>query len=367
MLRDLSHKDTAILKGMAISAIIFHDFIHWISPVRENEFTFDPSRFRIFLQTVPHPELAVQAVFSFFGHFGVQIFIFLSAYGLAKSHWDKPEPWAAFMWGRCKKLYPMFGLVIVPWMLLLAVASSPIQVLKDVAPKILLMLAGLSNFWPGYGLPPVGPWWFIPFILQFYAIWFFLRKLTIKFGWPGLLVLSIACLIIAYGTGPFLDRWSINLFESPIGHMPELCLGIVAARFPLRINAPVAFLAGALVLLGSLYSVLWPLTFISATVAMLWIYLKMRGTFLSCEPLEWIGRYSPLIFLVNGIVRLFFLPLATSPLSQLIWGCVSAATSFIVAATMHELLFRPRQPRGRTTGSGAQWKARSAGLSGMNE
>jgi hypothetical protein len=39
---------------------------------------------------------------------------------------------------------------------------------------------------PGLGLPPVRPWWFIPFIMPFYAIWPMLRRLTNKFGWPGL-------------------------------------------------------------------------------------------------------------------------------------------------------------------------------------
>ena len=88
MLRDLDLKDTSILKGLAISAIVLHNYFHVVSPVHQNEFTFDPARFQVFLHTVARPELATQAVFSFFGHFGVQIFIFLSAYGLTKSHWD---------------------------------------------------------------------------------------------------------------------------------------------------------------------------------------------------------------------------------------------------------------------------------------
>ena len=82
MLSDHDIHDTAILKCLAITAIVFHNFFHFVSPARENEFTFDPVRFRLFLEAVRQPSLATQAVFSFFGHFGVQIFIFLSAYGL---------------------------------------------------------------------------------------------------------------------------------------------------------------------------------------------------------------------------------------------------------------------------------------------
>src|SRR5579862_1120412 len=117
MLQDLDRRDTAVLKGLAITAIVLHNYFHLVSRVDQNEFTFDPGRFRVLLQMAPHPEMAIQAFFSFFGHFGVQIFVFLSAYGLSKSCWDRPEPWATFVWGRVKKLYPMFGLVVLPWII----------------------------------------------------------------------------------------------------------------------------------------------------------------------------------------------------------------------------------------------------------
>ena len=197
-----------------------------------------------------------------------------------------------------------------------------------------------ENILPGYGLPPVGPWWFIPFIIQFYAIWPLLRKLTGRFGWQGLLMLSIMCLIITYGTNLFLGQPSINLLLTPLGRMPVLCLGIVAARYSLRLNGPLALSACGLVVLGSFNVALWPLVSASATIAILWTYLKFRRTLRTYRVLEWIGRYSLVIFLVNGIVRIPFLPLARSPQSQLLFGCLSAAVSFTVAALVHELMPR---------------------------
>jgi peptidoglycan/LPS O-acetylase OafA/YrhL len=158
LLRDLDKKDTAILKGLAISAIVFHNFFHVIGTVRENEFTFDPARFGVFLQAVVHPSTAIQSLFAFYGHLGVQIFIFLSAYGLAKSHWNDPASWSSFMWSRVKKLYPMFGLVVLFWAVLAAIYVGPIWVIRDAGPGLLFMLAGISNILPGLGLPPVGPW-----------------------------------------------------------------------------------------------------------------------------------------------------------------------------------------------------------------
>src|SRR3954471_4778990 len=163
-LDSLDKKDTAILKALAILAIVFHNFFHIAVKVRENEFDFNSDRFGVFLQTVVHPSLAIQALFAFYGHYGVQIFIFLSAYGLAKAHWDDPASWHSFMRSRVKKLYPMFILAVVFWALLVLIHFGNFDPIRVEAPGLILMLAGVSNIAPGLGLPPVGPWWFIPFI-----------------------------------------------------------------------------------------------------------------------------------------------------------------------------------------------------------
>ncbi len=219
VLKELDHKDAAILKGIAISAIVFHNFFRLFGPAYENEFSFDSSRFPIFLQQFVHPATAIQAFFTFFGHYGVQVFIFLSAYGLAKTHWDDSEPWSSFMWSRVRKLYPMFLLAIAFWAVLAVIQVGPLWVIKDAAPKLLLMLAGISTILPGQGFPVIGPWWFIPFIMQFYAIWPLLRKLTKRFGWEGLIALSIVCYFIAHFANPTLAHWSINLGATPIWRM----------------------------------------------------------------------------------------------------------------------------------------------------
>src|SRR5512146_540068 len=105
MLSDLDFRDVTALKGLAISAIVFHNYFHLINPAHENEFDFDPMRFRVLLETIVHPSLLIQTLFSFFGHFGVQVFIFLSAYGITKKYWDDRQTWTAFMRGRIRKLY----------------------------------------------------------------------------------------------------------------------------------------------------------------------------------------------------------------------------------------------------------------------
>ncbi len=342
MIVDLDKRDTVVLKGIAISAIVFHNFYHFISPVRQNEFSFHPELFWILLKSLHDPILAIEGLIAFFGHYGVELFIFLSAYGLAKSHWNDTTPWGRFLWGRIAKLYPVFGLAVLPWLFTIMLYNGPIQVLRIYGAKLLWMTAGVSNLVPGCGLPPVGPWWFIPFIVQFYALWPLLRRLTIRFGPSSLWTLAALSPILIYLVNPWLTQWSMSLLAMPIGHLPELYFGILAARFPIRLNAPIVLAAAADLILGGIYRLLWPLTFISALIVALSIYLAMRPVLGRSRLLQRIGKYSLLMFLFNGIVRWEFLPYSTSPLRGLLLGCVSAVTTFALAALIQEFLM----PRG---------------------
>ena len=83
----ISKEQTNLIKGIGILLIIFHNYFHWVSPSPgENEFIFSVASvkktFSIFSNS---PLDSVNVIFSFFGHYGVQLFIFISAYGLTKS------------------------------------------------------------------------------------------------------------------------------------------------------------------------------------------------------------------------------------------------------------------------------------------
>jgi hypothetical protein len=81
-----------VLKGIAILAIVLHNYFHMLwGAVGENEFDFEPGRLRSFISAVGEPDRLIQAFFSYFGHYGVLLFIFLSAYGLAIAHWQPPN------------------------------------------------------------------------------------------------------------------------------------------------------------------------------------------------------------------------------------------------------------------------------------
>ena len=331
MLCDLDKRDTIVLKGLAISAIVFHNYFHLVTPVQPNEFWFDQTAFTSFQEAVKHPAFTIQALFSFFGQYGVQVFVFLTAFGLAKSYWEDTSKWSTFIWSRVKKLYPMFALAILCWLVLAGTQVSLWNAIRESGPAIVCTLAGISNLLPAHYRLPIGPWWFIPFILQFYAIWPFMRRLTARFEWQGLLTLAIVSLVLTHFASPIFAWSGINLMETPIGHMRGLCLGIAAARYPIRIDIPLAVSALVVLLLGNIYELVWPLTFLAALIVILFLYVRMRASLRNSAVLQVIGHYSMLLFLWNGIVRVPFVSLAKGPLSQLALGCISAAITFGIA------------------------------------
>lgn len=309
MLLHLTRNDTLVLKGIAILAIVLHNFFHLLGPVRENEFSFDAARFQAFLSTVQDPGQSVQAIFAYLGHFGVQVFIFLSAYGLARRYWDEPVG-LLFIWSRVKKIYPPLVVAVVTWLLFVGFQSGagPLRLLSQQGTHLALMFAGVSNLWPGLDLPPVGPWWFIPFIIQWYCLWSLVRRFAIRSGVRGLLTLAGGGLLVTAAANPSLSRWNINLLETPIGHMPELCFGILAARSRVRFGAGSLLLAGAVFLAANLSARLWMLSFASALFLAIGAYIRCGSILRYIAPgLAYVGGASLEIFLINGFVRLPFL------------------------------------------------------------
>jgi peptidoglycan/LPS O-acetylase OafA/YrhL len=299
-------RDTAALKTIGILAIVLHNYYHSLPhAVIENEFGFVPAHFPRFLATVVDPRQTFQTLFSYLGHFGVQVFIFLSAYGLALKYWQTPS-WAGFVWSRIRKLYPMFFLAVALWLLLRLIeyGTGFPAFLWDQTDDLVLTTLAIINLVPGYGLPPVGPWWFLPFIVQCYCLWPALAAFTRRTGTVGLMVLSAACVTLTIVAGQFLTHhWGLDLVETPLGHMPELCLGIACARYGVRVGPVSALVAAGVFLLGNLQAAFWPLTFVSALVMLLFGYQLIARAIRKTRVIEWVADISMPLFFVNGFMR----------------------------------------------------------------
>lgn len=109
MTSNFSKRDTSIMKGFAIICIVFHNYFRWLYPSPgENEFNCSPGNVdRLFEMLGQQPGEFINLLFSYFGHYGVQLFIFVSGFGLATSMMRQPVGWGSFMLHRMKKLYPL--------------------------------------------------------------------------------------------------------------------------------------------------------------------------------------------------------------------------------------------------------------------
>jgi len=311
----LDKVDTNLYKGIAILLIVIHNFMHLFPKPKQNEFEFNLNRTLDFIWLLANePENLLRGSFSFFGHFGVQIFIFLSAYGLAKKYSASELKWLPFIQDRILKIYPMFLLAIVTWLLITGWFIGghgffgPIKILYWNVENLLYKLLLISNFIPGNALKVVGPWWFIPFIFQFYFAFPILHRLYNKFGEKILLVIaimSIALTILLQG-----KIGNLNIYFTILGHLPEFCLGMYLAQKQsdgIKIPTILIFATLLIFLAGNINKSFWYVNHISFLVLALSVFSllipKIHARAHLRKFLMFFGYLSMPLFLVNGFLR----------------------------------------------------------------
>ena len=307
----LSKEQTAILKGVGILFIVLHNFFHNLTPViGENEFTFSPEIFRDFYQTLRmSPENGIRLVFGYFGHYGVEIFIFFSTYGLTRKYHLKPIVISQFLIDRIDKIYLSFLLCVAVYILLGLVkaefmTSDKVLYWDSLLWKVLLV----SSFIPGQALMPVGPWWFMPFIFQVYAFYPWLLKRYQHQGYKFLILVSLTALLAESQINPYLIVRHLNMNQTVFGHLSVLCLGLFFATQD-RIKIPVLYAGLSLILfvLGNFNIYAWIISNITFTVvalatsASLFRFLLHHACIARC--LLFFGNISFPLFMVNGFLR----------------------------------------------------------------
>ncbi|WP_331350755.1 acyltransferase family protein [Cellvibrio sp. UBA7671] len=311
--QELGKKDLLILKGIAITLIVFHNFMHLLPSPRENEFYFDPGRiFLLFDLILSEPENSAVFLFSYFGHFGVQVFVFVSAYGLTKKMLSENIKYWYFIFSRLKKIYPAFLLAILFWATYTSIyrfhSFDPLKIIIEHQTNLLLRLSLLSNFVPGKALIPVGPWWFLSFIFQLYIIFPLLLKCTCRYGTQFLIAITLLALTVVISFNANIK--GVPLFFTVIAHIPVICLGIYLAKndssaikIPYLI-IPVAFVAFSL---GNVYLLFWYTSHLFFLILLLAAIIpllpKIQTSFTTNKILIFMGTYSMPLFLVNAFLR----------------------------------------------------------------
>ena len=88
----LTRAECNALRGVAIIGIFLHNFCHWLPGIiRENEYLFNADNVSALRGVMASPDWNLPLhLLSFFGHYGVPMFLFLSAYGLVMKYEMRP-------------------------------------------------------------------------------------------------------------------------------------------------------------------------------------------------------------------------------------------------------------------------------------
>ncbi|MFA6037158.1 MAG: acyltransferase [Legionellales bacterium] len=333
--KHLSLYQTQICKGIAILFIVIHNLLAMLqNTLGHNEFDFDAQRINDAMAIVSADHLEFVRIFmTFLGHYGVQVFIFLSAYGLVRSIDTQPKMWVAFIFKRIRQLIiPM--LLVMAFYLILNHYSDGIFSMRtgahdywDVVKRLLF----ISNFYPDEIFLVIGPWWFLSLIMQFYFIFLPLRTMQVRWGNVSLLFISLLGILLTT---------QYALTATVLGHLPEFALGMYVASLD-KIKVPIwlILLATMGLILGNMFYPFWFLAPVCAIIVIMFLcaiifkYAREDNRILFL--LNYIGVLSLYIFLLNGIIRepfvILLLTTKDGPWIQLLFAVLVTLICIILA------------------------------------
>lgn len=231
----LTRAECNALRGIAILGIFLHNFCHWLNPVvKENEYQYFQHNVDWFAQCAARVnELFPAHVISFFGHYGVPVFLFLSAYGLEMKYGNgqgkAPDGRRVVVSSFVRYHYlKLFKMMIVGFICFTVVDAMTAGSWHYNVAQIVGQLLMINNFYdqPDRNIWP-GPFWFFGLMLQLYVVY---RLLLYRrhCGWTvGLMAVCTVAQLFMDPEGENLNYWRYNF----MGGMLPFGLGLLFARY----------------------------------------------------------------------------------------------------------------------------------------
>lgn len=306
----LSKDECTVLRGLGILAILLHNYCHWLEgALMENELTFMQERSDAFYAYAAHPDgNAFLQFFSFFGHYGICVFLFLTGYGLTVKYMlqkTERESFLPFMWRHYKKLLWLLigGYTLYQLVIFVGTGSLSGNVLDWAS--MLTMTSNFfgSDFWPK-------PYWYFGPTMQMYLLFYLLvyragRNRQIMTALAVMVVLSLLPQFIFAPDGGVVKLLRNNFF---IGMLP-FTMGVTAALYGkgliARMKTPYLLIAcavsGVLLFFSNVNLVLWSVapTFV---VVFLFCLVKLLPQ-LVLKPFKWLGVISAALFVIHPTTR----------------------------------------------------------------
>ncbi len=320
----LSRRECSALRGIAILGIVLHNYCHWLGmAVKENEYTFTMSKADGIAHAISNPswDLPVHLL-SFFGHYGVPVFLFLSAYGLTMKYeigGAEDRVWN-FLKKHFIKLFSMMIVGFASFTMVDRVVDGPHHYhLMDVVAQLLLVNNLMPD--PDHVIWP-GPYWFFGLMLQLYVVY---RLFLYKRHWGITVAFMIVCTLmqaLCSPEGEMLNRLRYNFIGGMLpfgfgllyGRMAEAKLENYLRWKPNNDIARAICIAIAVVFLLLLVYV-WSFDFMSwlwvpVAVCLLCVLVVKITPAKVNDLLAWVGGISSAMFVCHPITRKIFIPIS---------------------------------------------------------
>ena len=321
----LTRRECTAMRGMAILAIMLHNYCHFIGKiVQENEYQYLSFNNDRLWQVLTHPDALLPVhLLSYFGHYGVPVFLFLSGFGLVKKYEETSHgacPPVRFIRYSYLKLLRMLivGFVLFVCVDMVTPGRFPFH-WDNVLAQLLMYINVLPGpdkiIWPGI-------YWFFGLMMELYIVYRLLLYKRSSWWVVGLIVVCWLLQVFCEPGGETLNRLRYNF----IGGMLPFGLGIITARVrSLRTgstfltdseSAPYGLILWLLVFLVSIvlvtvmcfnfHSWLWiPIIIIIGTTALVKVMPEVV-----LKVLVWFGSISAAMFVAHPIARKLFITVA---------------------------------------------------------
>lgn len=305
----LSKEECYALRTIAILSIVVHNFAHKLpGSAVENEFAFNIDHTKYFWSNVLSSDFIIH-IFSFWGHLGVPIFVFLSAYGLSMKYGNHEViNRKHFLFSHYKKLFfpLLFGSLVYLIIMYFVEGTFSFPAARFVTQCTML----LNLLYPHELNFSPGPYWYFGMTMQLYLIYaFFIYKKSMKW----LLVLTILSLVILV----FLqNEYKILVWAkcNGIGWLLPFVIGIWASRyssfstlFSGKSKIACLFISTILLFAFSNNYYLWNL--IPAVIVCLAISFIKTIPISTWKKINIVGINSMYIFVIHPLIRDIMLPL----------------------------------------------------------
>ncbi len=310
---NLSKYEISVFKAIAILCIMLHNFAHQLPNTRflESERTFNLDATRNFYDLVLNGNDIFFALFSYLGHFGVALFVFMSGYGLVKKYENrigggKSLNVIQFIKYNAIKLWKLFvPLIVLCWIMyvleLFGTNISLFLAIKQVFKEyigITLMQLTFTNTWitkHAFG----GTWWYLALTFQLYLCYLIFNKWRNK----SILIVfcSISCLLQVLALALNMESFQILMRWNFIGWLLPFTLGIWAARYNWIDNKWYIYvLSFVLFILTGLNKYTWVFQSAFLIVAIYGIKVRENGF---NNILNVVGVLSPYLFITHSFIR----------------------------------------------------------------